>query len=82
MIDPHSPTPSGRTTAAVVVNGQCCSALAGAGALAGVGTYTSAVSVNVQLGGTLVQINAGQPYQFTAAQVAQLAAAGVTLSAT
>ena len=50
-------------------------------------TWTCAININAQLGsgGPLsgfVQINAGQPYIFTAAQAAQLIAAGVPLVAT
>ena len=56
--------------------------------LTGGSTYTSPININVQLGtgGALAagfhQINAGVPYQFTAAQAAQLVAAGVPLVVT
>jgi hypothetical protein len=54
----------------------------------GGGTYTCATNINVQLSLTgsppagFIEINTEQPYQFTAAQAAQLIATGVALFAT
>jgi hypothetical protein len=70
--------------AAFVVNGEAGHGTqSGVDGVLGVRTYTVANSVNVALaGGPLagfVELRSGVPYLFSAAEAAQLAAAGVTL---
>jgi len=74
-------------TSAVIVGGMLGSGFADyVDAMTGGGTYTVASPVNVVLGSSgplagFLELLPGKPYVFTAAQAAQLAAAGVVLTA-
>ncbi len=69
----------------IVINGVLSSPLTAAQIDAATGTtaYVSASDVTAQIPGNkpwFLDIRAGVPYQFTAAQAAQIAAAGITLT--